>query len=459
MNQCKHSLLALMTLALLFVGVGCSDRNPTDLDVARARIDPLVFGDGPLGDPYFQPFSGTYTYAVTLDSLYAHNGSRSLRVTVPPQDSPLGGYAGGVLTTVAGRDLADFNALTFWARSSVPSSLNVAGFGNDNTGNSLYEAGRSRGIPLTTDWTFVVVPIPAPSKLISERGLFTFAEGWETLNPQGHELWFDEIRFAHLDNITDPVSTLPSAVKHYFVGATASLSGTFTRFKVDGAWVIVDHMPGYFDFVSSDPAVAVVERGAARIVGTGNAVVTATREGEAVGGTVTLSGYAPPSAAAPAPAFPAADVISLYSDAYADVPVDSWNPHWGGSSTEDAEYAVAGNDTRMYSNLNFVGIDFLSRTVDISGMTHLHLDVYAPSGTLFRVKLVAFDGDNGALIDQKELPFDDTSTPAFAAGGWSVLDIPLADFQLVEGADRIGQLVLSTTDAKLVLVDNILWHR
>ena len=47
------------------------------------------------------------------------------------------------------------------------------------------------------------------------------------------------------------------------------MTGTHTTFDVDGADVVVDHMPGYFDFHSSDPAVATVDRGEIRIVGRG----------------------------------------------------------------------------------------------------------------------------------------------------------------------------------------------
>ncbi len=49
--------------------------------------------------------------------------------------------------------------------------------------------------------------------------------------------------------------------------------------------------------------------------------------------------------------------------------------------------------------------------------------------------------------------------PAFAAGGWSSLEIPMANFGFTVPVDNIGQLVLSSSDAPLVLVDNIYWHR
>ncbi len=461
MNLTRRHLFApaaILLLTLLIFDAGCSERDPTGLDIARAKIDPLVFAEDYGEDVYFQAFLGTHVNAVSLDSVYAYNSKTSLKVSVPPEGSALGGYAGGVLTSVAVRDQADFNALTFYARSSVSSTLNVAGFGNDNTGQSLYEASRA-DIPLTTGWTFVVIPIPSPPKLLAERGLFTFAEGWESLHPEGHEVWFDEIRYAHLGNITDPRPVMPTTNKQYFVGSTASLEGTHTTFDVDGADIVVDHLPGYFDFQSSNPAVATVNRGVIRIVGLGDAVITATMGDIEVAGAVTLSGYLPPTAAPVPPSVPPQNVTSMFSDVYQDVPVDRWNTHWQWSTAEDSDYVVDGDNTKMYTSLNFVGIEFTSQTVDASEMTHLHLDVYAPEGTNFRVKVVAFNEDNGVLIGQAELTFDATTTPTFVAGAWSYLEIPLADFPLTAPWNHIGQLVLSTDDAQVVLVDNIYWHR
>lgn len=464
MTTLRRLTAALAPFALLVLFTGCSERDVSTLDVARAPIDPVVFADdlvglggNGVGDVYYQPFSGTYTYAVTLDSLQARSGARSLKVVVPGQDSPLGAYAGGVLTAVGARDFADFNALTFYARSSVPTTLNEAGFGNDNTGTSRYTAGRSN-IALTTDWTFVVIPIPNPSRLIAERGLFTLAEGFETAHPEGHTIWFDEIRFAHLENIEDPFPIIPSSMKQYFVGSTVSLQGTYTRYSIDGAYVVVNHAPGYFDFTTTDPAVARLEGDEIRVVGEGNAVVNATLNGEPVGGTVLLTGFLPPDGPAPAPAQPAGDVISLFSDAYTDRTVDQWNPNWG-APTQLADYAVDGNTTKMFTGLTFAGISFTSHTLDVTAMTHLHLDVFAPAGTDFKVKMVAFDGNDGNLVQQIELPFGADSTPAFAAGAWSSLDIPVADFGFTATLDHVGQLVISTSDARLVLVDNIYWHR
>ncbi len=435
------------------------------LEPARASVDPLVFGDDYDADVYFQAFFQTNYTAVQVDSVYAYNGyapdgARSLKITVAPIGSALGLYSGGVLTSAASRDLADYNALTFYARASADISLDLVGFGNDNTGTSLYEARRS-GLALTRDWQYVVVPIPAPSKLIAERGLFTFAEGLQEEYPDGYDIWVDEIKFAKVDGISVFRPSMRSVSRQYFVGATVSLDGTSTIFQVNGAFVPVDHSPNYFDFVSSDPAVATVSQGRVRVVGTGSATITATLQDTPVLGSVALTGYEPPAVAPVSPTLPAADVISMLSDVYPNVPVDTWRADWGGVTTQIEDYSVAGNHMKLYSSLNWVGIEFLNPVIDASAMTHLHVDVYAPAGTNFRLKLVSFPTELTHSVETVEKVFDASSTPVFTPGSWSSLDIPLSDFQLPASWDwaRIGQLVLASSDAQLVLVDNLYWHK
>jgi hypothetical protein len=451
----KNHLFAAMALFLLIFGVGCSDRDPSGLETARATIDPVVFEDDLNGDVYFQAFFETYYEAVSLDSVYATNGIASLKVTVPPAGSPLGGYSGGVLTSASVRDNADFNALTFYARSNITTVLNVSGFGNDNTGNSRYDAARFN-VPLTPEWEHFIIPIPAPGKLIAERGLFTFADGSE--DQIGHQIYFDDIRFENLSDLPAPQPRIPSVTKQYFVGSTVSLEGTYTNYVMGGSRIRVDHMPGYFDFASTDPSVASVIDGQVKITGVGNAVITATLDTTAAAGAMTLTGFPSPDTAADSPSVPQENVISLFSDVYSNAPVDSWNPNWSGTTTELADYKVGNSNTKMYSSLNWVGIVFTSQTIDISEMTHMHLDVFAPAGTNFKIELAALDGDGGDILHQPGLVFTSTTTPGFVAEEWSYLEIPLADFQFTAPLDHVGQIVLSTSDAKLVLVDNIYWH-
>jgi len=461
----KQLVAFLFVLSVLAPQLGCSGRDPMDLEVSRAKIDPVVFDDDYSPDVYFQAFAQTNVVAVQLDSVYAYNGyapdgARSLKINIAPGGSALGSYSGGVLTSVASRDFLDYNALSFWARADRDISLDLAGFGNDNTGTSLYEASRS-GIPLTRDWQHIIVPIPNPSKLIAERGLFTFAEGLEEQYPDGYDIWVDEIRFVKVDSLTVFRPTLRSVNRQYFVGSTVNLDGASTVFQLGNTFLPVNHSPNYFDFESSDPSVAKVIRGRVQVSGVGKATITATLQGYPAIGSVSVAGYEPPRAAPPTPTLPASDVISLWSDTYPNVTVDTWRADWGGVTTQVEDYTVGNRHMKLYSSLNWVGIDFLNKKIDASSMTHLHVDVYAPAGTNFKLKVVSFPSQLTHSVETQEKIFNATSTPAFHPGSWSSLEIPLTDFQLPTDWDwsRIGELVLASTDAQLVLVDNLYWHK
>ncbi len=288
--------------------------------------------------------------------------------------------------------------------------------------------------------------------------MFTYAEGFEIPNYQGYDMWFDDIRFEKLDGITNPRPFMPSQTKQYFVGSTANMTGTTTTFDVDGLDIEVEHSPNYFDFKSSDTSVAVVQGNEIKVVGAGDATVTATLDGADVDGSVILSGSTPPAGPAPAADLRTSDVVSLYSDVYGTNPGIVWNTYWQWSTAEDGDYVIDGDNMKSYSFLNFVGIDFKSNTIDATGMTHFHMDVFAPEGTNFKILLISYDA-NGLGAGQTELTFDATTTPSFASGAWSSLDIPVEDFTGITNWSYIGQLVISTDDAALVLVDNIYWHK
>jgi len=107
----------------------------------------------------------------------------------------------------------------------------------------------------------------------------------------------------------------------------------------------------------------------------------------------------------------------------------------------------------------FAGIEFTSHVIDATAMTHVHLDVYAPAGSLFRVKLVDF-GANGVFGGddvEQELSFNSGTTPAFIAGEWSSLDIPFSAFASLTTRAHLAQLVISGTST--VFVDNVYLHR
>ena len=175
---------------------------------------------------------------------------------------------------------------------------------------------------------------------------------------------------------------------------------------------------------------------------------------------ITLGVQGPPLAIpmmpAPNPMFQANQVISMFSNTYTNVPVNSWQTAW--SQGNLSEIQILGNDTKKYSGLNFIGIETTGNNIlNVSNMTHLYMDIWTPNITEFRVKLVDFGNDlsyAGGDDSEHELSF----TPI--VDNWVNLDIPLSSFTNLGSTQHIAQLILSgnPTGSGVVYVDNVLFH-
>ncbi|WP_299219101.1 hypothetical protein [uncultured Aquimarina sp.] len=151
------------------------------------------------------------------------------------------------------------------------------------------------------------------------------------------------------------------------------------------------------------------------------------------------------------------DVVSMFSDAYTDVPVDTWRTPWSDVTFEDVE--IEGNPTKKYSALNFVGIEATTTTIDASTMTHFHTDIWSPNLTEFKIKLVDFGADN-AFGGGDDVEHEITvSSPA--NGEWVSLDIPLSDFTGLTTRSNIAQLIYvgAPSGTAIVFVDNVYFHK
>jgi hypothetical protein len=163
-----------------------------------------------------------------------------------------------------------------------------------------------------------------------------------------------------------------------------------------------------------------------------------------------------PSMAAPTPTLDAANVISLFSDAYTDVPVDTWRTDWSSATLEDI--MIAGNATKKYSALDFVGVETVANQIDATSMTHFHVDVWSADFSLFAVKLVDFGAD-GAFGGGDDVEHQvDFSMPA--QGEWISYDIPLSDFTGLTTSSNISQYIFvgQPTGNNTVFVDNVYFH-
>lgn len=176
---------------------------------------------------------------------------------------------------------------------------------------------------------------------------------------------------------------------------------------------------GAFTYLSSNTNVATISGNMVTVVGAGTSVITATQaaNGAYSQGTITatlVATYAPPTVAATNPTTNAANVISLYSNAYTNVTGINWNPTWG-QSTQASEVMVAGNSTRKYELMNYQGIEFAT-PLDVSTMNFLHLDIWSPNITELKIFLI-----NLSPAPTKEFFY--TFVPNNV--GWNSLDIPL----------------------------------
>jgi Secretion system C-terminal sorting domain len=161
-----------------------------------------------------------------------------------------------------------------------------------------------------------------------------------------------------------------------------------------------------------------------------------------------------PMEPAPDPTLPQNQVISLFSNVYTNVPVDTWHTGWSSAGMQEVQ--IQSNDTKKYTALNYVGAETVAGQVDATEMTHFNMHVWSANFTQFRIKLVDF-GANGAydgvgMGDDKEheLTFDNP-----AQGEWITYHIPLTDFANLTTRANLAQYIFSTSNAATVFVDNV----
>lgn len=129
-----------------------------------------------------------------------------------------------------------------------------------------------------------------------------------------------------------------------------------------------------------------------------------------------------PAEAAPTPTLAEANVISIFSDAYTNIDGVNLNPAWG-QSTVVTEMTIQGNNTLLYTGLNYQGTEFIAQ--DVSEMNYLHIDYWTDNSTAL----------NFFVISQTPTVDSDYHTFALVSEQWVGVDIPLATFPNVDLTD------------------------
>jgi hypothetical protein len=165
---------------------------------------------------------------------------------------------------------------------------------------------------------------------------------------------------------------------------------------------------------------------------------------------------AEPIVAATAPTKPSADVISLFSNAYTNVPVDTWRTGWSVASL--TEMQIGTDNVKKYSGLDFVGIEMLSNPINISAMDSFEFDMWTPNSTSFRFKLVDA-GANGTIGGGDDAEHELTVTPTL--NGWNHIAVPISNFTGLTTKSKIAQLIFASAPigASVVYIDNVLFSK
>ena len=165
-----------------------------------------------------------------------------------------------------------------------------------------------------------------------------------------------------------------------------------------------------------------------------------------------------PTMGAAAPMYPDTSVVSLFSDVYTDVTVDTWRTGW--SVADFSSTSIDGDSMHLYNNLDAVGIETVgANSLDVTNMDHINLDIWTPNATTFKIKLVDFGADNGydgGDDSEHEIAFENPTT-----GTWVNYHIDLADFTNLTGKTSISQIILSAAPAgsAKVYIDNVFFSK
>lgn len=164
-----------------------------------------------------------------------------------------------------------------------------------------------------------------------------------------------------------------------------------------------------------------------------------------------------PETAAPIPSLDESAVISMFSDAYTDVPVDTWKTDWSSAALEDI--TIAGNAVKKYSDLDFVGIETANNQIDASEMAYFHTDVWTGNATVLKIKLVDFGAD-GAYDGGDDVEHEIVITD-LERNTWTSLKIALSDFTGLSTRANISQLIYAAepTGSATIFIDNVYFSK
>ena len=166
-----------------------------------------------------------------------------------------------------------------------------------------------------------------------------------------------------------------------------------------------------------------------------------------------------PLVAAPTPIHDASEVISIFSNHYNNVTVDTFKTDWSQSNFEFVN--IANDQTLRYFNLNYVGIETVNQQINANSKTHIHFDYWTADANSIRFKLVDFgangvyNGVGNADDTEHEIAIENTTK-----NNWQSIDLSLDDFSGLASRKNLAQyiLVAQPSGTSTVYLDNIYFY-
>jgi hypothetical protein len=492
MKNQKNNFLKLTLLLSLFLvtNVSCERDLSDDAQLSTYPKTAEIFIEDVIGmgtDFYF-PYGGSKPTAWSVDRTQGYNSSASMRFDVPNANDPEGSYAGAIFRTEgAGRDLTDYDALTFYVKASQGVTISEFGFGEDFFPNKYITT--ITNVSVGTNWQKVIIPIPDASKLIKERGMFRYAAGTQGTGELGYTFWIDDLKFEKLGNNTmlyPYILNGEDVTVNGFIGSKQVISQLGAVFNLaNGQNLSVIAAPDYFSFSSSNPSVTgpFLKNNEGNIytevIGTsGSAIITGSIGNSLAQGSLKINA-AGTFPHAPVPTRDPSTVISLFSDAYNNVPVRHYNGFFSGSNTQGG----AGNDPNsvdiqtpfpsggLDNIINYTQLDFVSfgmyetvSRVNITGKNRIHVDInvrqIVNSGNFIRIELHSSQ-PSGPTTSSGAFVVNATALNNVDANGWVSLDIPISSFPGFNDLTNLGQVFfVSGTPGGIfnIWVDNVYFY-
>lgn len=166
-----------------------------------------------------------------------------------------------------------------------------------------------------------------------------------------------------------------------------------------------------------------------------------------------------PLVAAPTPKHNASEVISIFSNHYNSVNVDTFRTDWSQSEFEFVN--ISNNQMLRYFNLNYAGIETVNQQINANAKTHIHFDYWTADASTIRFKVVDFGANGvyngvGSVDDtEHEIVIENTTTNT-----WQSIDLSLDDFSGLASRKNLAQYIIAAqpSGTSTVYLDNIYFY-